>query len=277
MLFKNRLWFKHRLLLGLLVLPFVSMASIFVYAEEDWSGGPPKLDVPFVTTPEPSVERMLELAQVTPQDTVIDLGSGDGRIVIAAVRDWGARRAVGVEIDPLLVRTSRENARTEGVNDRVTFKQGDLFEQDISDATVLTLFLLQAINNRLRPIILDTMAPGSRVVSHVFHMEDWEPDASDDYLNLYMWVVPAKVAGEWEVQNTIDDITLVLQQRFQEIEGYAVVSGDWQQLSNATLRGDEIRFTIDNAYFVGQVNGDRISATDEGNVPGWQAIRTSHE
>jgi hypothetical protein len=256
---------------------FVILISITAYAKDHGLTNAPRLDVPFVTTPEPSVERMLELAQVTNRDAVIDLGSGDGRIVIAAVRDWGARRALGVEIDPLLVRTSRENARAAGVADRVTFKQGDLFDQDISEATVLTLFLLQTINNRLRPIILDTMVPGSRVVSHVFHMEDWEPDAQDSYHNLYLWVVPAKVAGEWTLEGTENDITLVLQQRFQFIEGFAVVDGNWQPLTNPTLRGDEIRFHIENAYFVGQVNGSRIRATDDSGVTAWQAVRTSNE
>src|SRR5690625_7068237 len=136
---------------------------------------------------------MLWLAQVLTDDTVRDLVSGDCRIAIAAVRDWGAQRAVGVEIDPLLIRTARTQAQIEGVADRVTFIQGDLFEQDLSEASVLTLFLLQSINNRLRPVILDTMTPGSRVVSHVFHMEDWEPDAFDSYRNLYRWVVSAEI------------------------------------------------------------------------------------
>lgn len=238
---------------------------------------PPRLDVPFVTTPESSVERMLELAQIKPADTVLDLGSGDGRIPIAAVRDWGAQRAVGVEIDPLLVRTAREQARIEGVAERVTFIQGDLFEQDLSQANVLTLFLLQRINNRLRPVILDTMAPGSRVVSHVFHMEDWEPDAFDSYRNLYLWIVPAKVSGTWTLQGLEDDISLVLEQRFQTIEGYAVVNGSWLPLRQPQLSGAEIRFTIDNTLFVGRVEQDRIRATQDSLIGGWQAIRGSHE
>jgi len=238
---------------------------------------PPRLDVPFVTTPESSVDRMLELAQVSPDDTVLDLGSGDGRIAIAAVRDWDAQRAVGVEIDPLLIRTARTQAQIESVADRVTFIQGDLFEQDLSEASVLTLFLLQSINNRLRPVILDTMAPGSRVVSHVFHMEDWEPDAFDSYRNLYLWVVPAAVSGNWTVQGLEDDVHLVLEQRFQFIEGYAVVNGSWLPLQQPTLHGAEIRFGIDNTLFVGRVDGDRIRAAQGSALNGWQAIRGSHE
>lgn len=237
----------------------------------------PRLDVPFVTTPESSVDRMLELAQVTPGDTVLDLGSGDGRIPIAAVRDWGARRAVGVEIDPLLVRAARDQAQIEGVAERVTFIQGDLFEQGLSETSVLTLFLLQRINNRLRPVILDTMAPGSRVVSHVFHMEDWEPDAFDSYRNLYLWVVPAQVSGNWTLQGLEDDISLVLEQQFQFIEGYAVVNGSWLPLQQPQLHGAEIRFVIDSTLFVGRVEGGRIRATQDSDLSGWQAIRGSHE
>lgn len=259
------------LLLGLMLIKNVA------YAQEVDSSYPPRLDVPFVTTPDSSVDRMLELAQVSPDDTVLDLGSGDGRIAIAAVRDWGAQRAVGVEIDPLLIRTARTQAQIEGVADRVTFIQGDLFEQDLSEASVLTLFLLQSINNRLRPVILDTMTPGSRVVSHVFHMEDWEPDAFDSYRNLYLWVVPAAVSGNWTVQGLEDDIHLVLEQRFQLIEGYAVVNGSWLPLQQPTLQGSEIRFGIDNTLFVGRVDGDRIRAAQGSALNGWQAIRGSHE
>ena len=261
------------------LLTFVGLLLLAqpAYTQQPELSHAPRLDVPFVTTPESSVERMLEMAQVTPDDTVLDLGSGDGRIAIAAVRDWGARHAVGVEIDPLLIRTARDQAEIEGVAERVTFIQGDLFEQDLSGASVLTLFLLQRINNRLRPVILDTMAPGSRVVSHVFHMEDWEPDAFDSYRNLYLWIVPAEVSGNWTLQGLEDDISLVLEQRFQFIEGYAVVNGSWLPLLQPQLHGSEIRFVIDNTLFVGQVEDGRIRATQDSDLNGWQALRGSHE
>lgn len=265
---------RAHLLLSFLGLLWLAQST---YAQQPDLFHAPRLDVPFVTTPEPSVERMLELAQVTPADTVLDLGSGDGRIPIAAVRDWGAERALGVEIDPLLIRTARDQAQIEGVAERVTFIQGDLFEQDLSEASVLTLFLLQGINNRLRPVILNTMAPGARVVSHVFHMEEWEPDAFDSYRNLYLWVVPAEISGNWTLQGPEDDISLVLAQQFQFIEGYAVVNGSWIPLQQPQLRGAEIQFVIDNRLFVGRVEGDRIHATQKSDLKGWQAIRGSHE
>jgi precorrin-6B methylase 2 len=149
-------------------------------------------EVPFVPTPEEAVTSMLKLAEVKPGDTVIDLGSGDGRIVISAVRDHGATRAVGVDINPERITEANENARRAGVTDKVEFRQGDLFDADIGDATVVTLYLLPSVNERLKPKLLSELKPGTRIVSHAFDMGDWKPvkEVDDGGRTLYLWVVP---------------------------------------------------------------------------------------
>ena len=158
----------------------------------------PAADVPFLVTPPDVVDRMLRLARVGPDDVVYDLGSGDGRLVIAAVRDFGARRAVGIEIDGALVARSREYARRDGVGDRVTFLEQDLFQSDLSGATVVTLYLTREVNLRLRPKLLAELATGTRVVSFNFDMGDWEPtamlrvDVNARTTPVYLWVVPGR-------------------------------------------------------------------------------------
>ena len=158
----------------------------------------PPADVPFLVTPPEIVEQMLRLARVRPDDVVYDLGSGDGRIVIAAARDFRARQAVGIEIDPALVTRSREYARRAGVADRVTFREQDLFQADLSSATVVTLYLTREVNLRLRPKLLADLTAGTRVVSFNFDMGEWEPaavvrvDVSGRSTPVYLWVVPAR-------------------------------------------------------------------------------------
>jgi SAM-dependent methyltransferase len=151
-------------------------------------------DVPYVPTPQPVVDRMLELAEVDENDVVYDLGSGDGRIVIRAAEKHGSR-GVGIEIDPERVREARENAREAGVSDRVEFRQGDLFEADISEATVVTLYLLPEVNLELRPLLFEQLRPGTPVVSHGFDMDAWEPDETDtvDANRIYRWTIPKEV------------------------------------------------------------------------------------
>jgi hypothetical protein len=237
----------------------------------------PSLDVHFVPTPHEVVARMLEMADVQADDYVIDLGSGDGRIVIAAVRDRGARAGLGIDLDPQRISEARDNARHEGVDDRVTFEQGDLFQKDFSDATVLTLYLLNSLNLRLKPIILERMAPGTRVVSHAFDMGDWAPDRHDVIHghNVYLWIVPARVAGEWrlEVPDGVD-ITLSLRQTFQRIDGRAMINGAAVALREAVLRGDEIRFSIGSDRYVGRVEGDIITVLPQADsVQSWRARR----
>lgn len=150
-------------------------------------------DIHFVPTPEEVVDAMLDLARVTPNDVVYDLGSGDGRIVIAAARRFGAR-GVGIDLDPRLVAEARENAARAGVADRVTFIEGDIFEANISDATVVTLYLLTSINERLRPKLTRELSPGARIVSHQFNMGDWAPDLQVivDGRPVHLWRIPAR-------------------------------------------------------------------------------------
>jgi ubiquinone/menaquinone biosynthesis C-methylase UbiE len=156
------------------------------------------LDVPFVPTPQEVVNKMLEMAAVSADDVVYDLGSGDGRIVITAVKDFNARKGVGVDLDPARVAESKENAREAGVEDKVTFVEGNVFDFDFSEATVLTMYLLPRVNLDLRPRILAELKPGTRVVSHAFHMGDWEPTetATVDGRMVYKWIVPTDVAAK---------------------------------------------------------------------------------
>jgi ubiquinone/menaquinone biosynthesis C-methylase UbiE len=155
-------------------------------------------DVPYVPTNEAVVDQMLKMARVGQNDVVYDLGSGDGRIVIAAVQRYGAARGVGIDIDPDRVREARENAQKAGVADRVTFIQGDLFQADIREATVVTMYLLQDVNLRLRPKLLSDLRPGTRVVSHNYHMGDWEPKEKASVPvggiehTVYFWVIPPR-------------------------------------------------------------------------------------
>jgi SAM-dependent methyltransferase len=154
-------------------------------------------EVPYVPTPEPVVEAMLKMANVQKGDVVYDLGSGDGRLVITAARKYGAR-GVGVDINPDRVKEANANAREAGVTDRVKFVEGDLFEMDIKEATVVTLYLLPAVNMKLRPKLLAELKPGTRVVSHAFDMGDWQPEKTEvvNGSTIYFWTIPAKAAAK---------------------------------------------------------------------------------
>lgn len=160
---------------------------------------PTESDVPYVPTPEPVVDRMLELADVGPDDVVYDLGSGDGRIVIRAARKYGAR-GVGIEIDPELVKEARQNAKNAGVSDLVEFRQGDLFKADFSDATAVTLYLLPSVNQKLRPMLFEQLTPGTPVVSHDFDMGKWSPERTVDVSGdtIYRWTIPEEVPDHLE-------------------------------------------------------------------------------
>jgi SAM-dependent methyltransferase len=236
----------------------------------------PKLDVPYVPTPEPVVAKMLEMADVKAGDVVYDLGCGDGRIVIAAVRDRGAARGVGVDIDPQRIAESNENAKQAGVSDRVKFVTEDLFKMDFSEADVVAMYLLSSINERLRPTILE-LRPGTRIVSHAFRMGDWEPDAQAQVAesggqNVYFWIVPAKVQGtwKWEAQTPQGKkpVELSLSQKYQIISGTAKVGDVEYALTNAKLKGDQITFMLEptedaqkNAAmsYRGKIEGDSIN------------------
>jgi precorrin-6B methylase 2 len=237
-------------------------------------------DVPYVPTPEEVVKRMLELAKVKKDELVMDLGSGDGRIAIAAARDFGAR-AIGIDIDPQRIKEANENAAKAGVTARVTFKQENLFETPIKDANVITMYLLTSVNAKLRPRLLDELRPGTRLVSHAFNMGDWKPDAHERVENrdVFFWVVPAKVAGQWTVKDGARSFTMDFEQQFQELKGSANIDGKPAPLTNAKMIGDEIVFTVDiagkPATFQGKVTGDKMEAI-KGPVAtqsGWSATR----
>ena len=237
-------------------------------------------DVIWMPTPEALVERMLTMAQVGPRDVVYDLGSGDGRMVIAAAKR-GAQ-AVGVEFNPELVAFSESRARVQGVVRQARFVQGDIFEAEFSNATVVTLYLLSALNMRLRPTLLK-MRPGTRVVSHAFSMDDWDPDevARAEQRTAYLWIVPAAVEGSWRLDlrgGASFDVALV--QRFQKIEGTIALGMVEAGLREPVLRGDAIRFGFVDQDGVwhelsGSVSGDRMSGRYQaaGRKGGWTAIR----
>jgi SAM-dependent methyltransferase len=230
------------------------------------------LDVVYVPTPQETVDRMLEVAEVGPKDYVIDLGSGDGRIAIAAGRR-GAR-AIGVELDPIRLSEAEANLKRAGVAGRVSFRRQNLFETDLSPATVLTMYLLPSINLKLRPTILK-LRPGTRVVSHDFAMGDWKPDLTETVnWRIHFWVVPAQVAGNWTVATGNQRFGLTLTQSFQEFRGTATVDGRAVPLRETKLRGGEIDFTVDvggrATRFRGAVTGDGM----QGAGGQWSAKRS---
>jgi SAM-dependent methyltransferase len=227
-------------------------------------------DVVWVPSPQALVDRMLDMAKVTKDDFVIDLGSGDGRTVITAARR-GAR-ALGIEYNPDLVVLSKENAKKEGVTN-AEFVQGDIFETDFTKATVLTLFLLPQLNLKLRPTILD-MKPGTRVVSNTFNMSEWEADQSIEaggdctsYCRAFFWVVPAKVAGTWKMPQG----ELKLDQSFQKLSGTLTADGKAMPISDAKMNGAEITFTAGGKTYSGRVDGNTMEGTSDG---GWKATRS---
>jgi precorrin-6B methylase 2 len=255
-------------------------------ADEDWIGG--KYEVPYVPTPPSVVARMLDLAGVREGDVVIDLGSGDGRIAIAAAAR-GAR-ALGVDIDPERIREGNANAAKAGVTELVSFREQDLFDTPIAEATVLTLYLLDGINLRLRPRILAELRPGTRVVSHAFHMGGWRPDRHEkvEGRDVYLWIVPAPVEGRWQVSHGERRLAVELTQQFQEIRGTAMIDGRAVPLKDAHLRGDQIQFTVETGAagplaFHGRVAGDVIegapargrSGDKSGSAESWRASRGS--
>jgi SAM-dependent methyltransferase len=206
---------------------------------------------------------------VTPQDYVIDLGSGDGRTVITAAKR-GAK-ALGIEYNPEMVELSKGAAAKEGVSDRASFMKADLFETDFAQAQVITMFLLPSINLKLRPKILD-MKPGTRVVSNSFDMEDWKPDETanvegcNNWCTAHLWIVPAKVGGTWKLPQ--GDLTI--KQTFQTISGTLNTGNGSRQISGK-LNGDQIAFSAGNTHYTGRVNGNSMEGTVGGTK--WSATR----
>jgi SAM-dependent methyltransferase len=227
-------------------------------------------DVVWVPTSQLLVDKMLDMAKVTSQDYVIDLGSGDGRTVITAAKR-GAR-ALGIEYNPEMVELSRRNAVAAGVGDKATFVKADLFESDFSQATVITMFLLPQINLRLRPKILD-LKPGTRIVSNTFTMDEWMPDQTatvggdcSSWCTALFWIVPAKVEGTWRLPQG----ELTLKQEFQMLSGTIGST----KLANGRIRGSDISFTAGSAQYTGRVNGGSIQGTvTGGSGAAWTATK----
>ena len=226
-------------------------------------------DVIWVPTPEGLIAKMLDMTKVTAADTVIDLGSGDGRTVIAAAKR-GAK-ALGIEYNPDMVELSKRNAEKAGVAGKANFMKADLFESDFSQATVITMYLLPTINLKLRPKILD-LKPGTRIVSHAFTMDDWQADQTESFdgRTAYMWIVPAKVEGSWQLAQG----ELALNQTYQNVTGTLRGGGNPVTITNGKLRGDQISFSAGNTEYTGRVNGNDIEGTMRGASAGpWHATR----
>ena len=239
----------------------------------------------WVPTPDDVVERMLTMAQVTPQDYVWDLGAGDGKIAIMAAKKFGAR-ATGIEYNPDMVKHANTNAQSAGVAGtgagKVTIRHGDIFATDFSQATVVTLYLLPALNMKLRPQLL-SMRPGTRVVSHSFSMEDWEADeiSTLDGRRAYFWLVPANVMGNWNLDAGAQKTELTFEQTFQKVSGTVTLGPIHAGLRDARLRGTSISFAyLDEKGlrrdFTGRINGGRMEGSfrDEKGAEGkWIATK----
>jgi SAM-dependent methyltransferase len=225
-------------------------------------------DVVWVPTDTSLVEKMLDIAKVTPNDYLIDLGSGDGRTVIAAAKR--GLKAHGIEYNPKMVDLAKKRAAEAGVSDRATFEKADLFQSDFSSASVITMFLLEDINLELRPTILD-LKPGTRIVSNTFTMGDWEADQTErpsmcvSWCTALLWIVPAKVEGTWR----LGEQDLRLSQEFQMLSGRLGSSS----IASGRLKGNEISFTANGVRYVGTVSGNRMSGTMVGRDGTWSAER----
>ena len=242
-------------------------------------------DVVWVPTPDEVVERMLNMAQTKPEDYVIDLGAGDGKIAIAAAKKFGAR-SLGIEYNPDMAALAQRNAQAAGVVGKAQIVQGDIFVTDFTQATVLTMYLLPSLNMKLRPQIL-AMRPGTRVVAHAFNMEDWEADESSDVdgRRAYLWIVPANVSGRWAMELSgaggSEKLSLNLDQKFQKIEGVAYLGSILAGLREPRLSGFRIGFAyVDNRGvrrdFTGRVTGSSMEGsfrTDAGAEGRWTATK----
>jgi methyltransferase family protein len=243
----------------------IALAPPSARAHEEYvpKEGQPGKDVVWVPTPNELVDRMLKMAKVTNKDLLVDLGSGDGRIAIAAARDHGAR-AIGIEYNPQMVELARREAKRQGVGGRVSFVHGDIFEQDFSAATVVTLYLLPELNLRLRSKLL-AMRPGTRIVSHNYGMGDWRPQATVeiDGERAFYWVVPYHVAGDWQIVSAGERYALTLRQQFHQLEGFMVVGPDRTGLAEARIEGDNVYLAVNGRGavrhdFIGRIHGDRM-------------------
>lgn len=260
-------------------------------------------DTPYVQTPQNVVDKMLEVAKVTASDFVIDLGSGDGRMVITAARKYGAR-GFGVDLDKRLVTLANRHAAQAGVGARAKFYARDLYETDLSPASVVTIYLLPEVNLMVRPKLLSTLKPGTRIVSHDYDMGDWPPDMSfsmdapnkpvgrDKKSKVFYWVVPASVAGVWRWRldegGATQDVEIELKQNFQKLQGALVSGSERMPLEDLQLAGDRIRFvakvtasgkpvryTYSGRIINNAMEGDVEITRESGNAKSaWNATRT---
>jgi len=283
-----------RLIALLIMVAGISTAGVSLHGliERTYAlGGPDELDVPYVPTPESVVEKMLDMAAVTGSDLVYDLGCGDGRIVIAAAKERGAR-GVGIDLDPERIRESKENAREARVTDRVMFVRQDLYNTDLRDATVVTLYLLPSVNLEIRPKLFKELKPGTRVVSHDFDMGEWTADqiAEVDGSMVYFWVMPANVSGTWEWtmpgSTGKERFVLKIEQEFQNARGTLTAGSSEMPVRDVKISGDQVSFTVDQAAggkavsvrYEGRVNGDTIQGVihnpdGQSEGKGWTARR----
>jgi Methyltransferase domain len=276
---------RRRITLLLLALSLGAVSGACAQTDFQPQIGQEGKDVIWVPTPDEVVERMLNMAQTKPEDYVIDLGAGDGKIAIAAAKKFGAR-ALGVEYNPQMVSLAQRNAKAAGVLGKAQIVQGDIFATDFTQATVLTLYLLPVLNMKLRPQIL-AMRPGTRVVAHAFNMEDWQPDETSnlDGRRVYFWVVPARVNGRWVLELSgaggSGRFSLNLDQQFQNITGVVHLGSVLVGLREPRLNGFRIGFAyVDNKGvrrdFTGSVTGDTMEGslrTDTGAEGRWTATR----
>ena len=275
-----------------------SIALVLVLGPSIGRGQPARTpDVHFVPTPMQVVDGMLAVARVTKSDRLYDLGSGDGRIVIAAAKRFGTR-GIGIDIDPQRIKESRRNADTAGVSRLVEFREADLFQTDLRDASVVTLYLLPRLNVKLRPKLFAELRPGSRVVSHAFDMGDWPADSTVvlDRGTVYYWVMPARVEGTWTVTAPTGQsgrtYELRFTQNYQRLGGTAASGGRGYYVDSARLVGDSVMFILNDTTtsaspqserrlrFAGRVTGGTITGamTGDGGTAGqWRATRTARE
>jgi SAM-dependent methyltransferase len=238
-------------------------------------------DVVWVPTALTLVNKMLDMAKLTPKDILYDLGSGDGRTVITAAKR--GTRAYGIEYNPEMVALSKRNALKEGVAERATFEQADIFQTDFSKATVITLFLLPELNVKLRPTILD-MKPGTRVAANSFDMGEWKPDQiarvggdCQSWCSAFLWIVPAKVAGTWKFAHEPANGELNLTQHYQSFSGTLSQNGKSRAISLAKLDGERISFYVSGTQYRGRVSGsgDTMEGTAGTAKSPWRATRVS--
>ena len=259
---------------SLMVVPFVLLILLSGnVAGQDW-----EFDVPYVPTKHSIVAEMLRMAEVGRDDILYDLGCGDGRIVVTAAKETGTR-GVGIDINPVRIQESRENAKKQKVENLVRFVEKDIFEADFSEATVVSLYLLTEVNLRLRPRLLSNLKPGTRVVSHNYAMGDWEYHEYKELMvenekhYVYFWIVPANTGGTWEwtlPAGTGDKrYAMKLNQKFQNVDGIVTTGGEPTSLKNAKLTGNKLQFAIEQyvngskelLYFDGKVAGNSIDGT----------------